>query len=110
MATAKKPEPLFTCRNCGIAWNTLEGQLACPKPSPGVPYVDCGIGGHWYEAEPPHVEPPITDESLIARNHALREALRNVLRLCVDRKQHAFAEAQEALHVADALLVEEEGK
>lgn len=37
-------ETVCRCRNCGDAFEWPE--RPCPKPSPGVPYVDCGRGGH----------------------------------------------------------------
>lgn len=71
-------------------------------------------GTHDALGEPLHFrghedDQPHPDEALRARCDALCTALRNVLRLCVDRRAHYFAEAQEALNVADAVLVESEG-
>lgn len=46
------------CRNCGDPFDEDAENAAlrqpsgawrlCPKPSPGRPMVDCGIGGHMY--------------------------------------------------------------
>ena len=47
-------------------------------------------------------------ETWQARCERLASALHDVLKHCVDRKQRAFAPAQQALNEADALLVEVE--
>jgi hypothetical protein len=41
---------VFRCHNCGVDFDAPEGP--CPKPSPGVPYADCGRGGHWFVERP----------------------------------------------------------
>jgi len=51
------------CRNCGDPFDADAQNAAmraphgawrpCPKPSPGVPLVDCGIGGHMYDDAKP---------------------------------------------------------
>jgi hypothetical protein len=35
------------CRNCGDRTDAPE--RPCPDPSPGIPYVDCGRGGHFFD-------------------------------------------------------------
>lgn len=36
------------CRNCGQVFSE-EDSTPCPKPSPGEPLVDCGVGGHFFD-------------------------------------------------------------
>lgn len=53
------------CRNCGDPYDEDAENAAllrpsgawrpCPKPSPGRPMVDCGVGGHWYDERMPRV-------------------------------------------------------
>lgn len=50
------------CKNCGDPFDRAAEDAAvcrgaaptgwrpCPKPSPGRPLVDCGVGGHMYTA------------------------------------------------------------
>lgn len=38
------------CRNCGDSYAAPE--RPCPKPAPGVPFVDCGRGGHMFDVQP----------------------------------------------------------
>lgn len=50
------------CRNCGDRFDTGAMLAAvgapptewrpCPKPSPGRPLADCGVGGHMYDEQP----------------------------------------------------------
>lgn len=37
------------CENCGDAFDAPE--RPCPRPSPGIPYVHCGRGGHMFRAK-----------------------------------------------------------
>lgn len=52
----------LACRNCGAfldrAVTTDDRGMPvaepCPKPTPGRPFVDCGIGGHMFNVEKPY--------------------------------------------------------
>ncbi len=38
------PTGRLYCRNCGVEFSS--NVAPCPRPHPGQPYVDCGVGGH----------------------------------------------------------------
>lgn len=38
------------CRTCSTSIDDPEADAPCPRPSPGEPLVDCGKGGHFFDA------------------------------------------------------------
>ena len=62
LARAAEQSPSY-CRNCGDPFDADAENAAlrqpsgawrpCPKPSPGRPMVDCGVGGHMYDERQP---------------------------------------------------------
>ena len=85
------------------------------SPIPGGTFCEsCGHLRHAHVdtfciAKPIRSKARLVDESVGARCEALAEALRNLIRECVDERQHMFTGPQRALSHAQALLVEAEG-
>ncbi len=49
------------CHNCGDHFDAPERE--CPEPSPGIPYVDCGRGGHYFIDRPESCNPGLNTAS-----------------------------------------------
>lgn len=50
------------CKTCGAVFESEDGLRPCPNPSPGRPYVDTGIGGHYFDVVEKLLLVPVKDE------------------------------------------------